>query len=616
MVGLLGCANVERPVASTVAARSPIAEGFILQPTPFDPGSPSGRAVPGGPWAGQPVQGFSGLTLDADGGLLVITDNGYGTLDNSDDFSPRVYALEARDGALHPTLRFALHNASGRVLTGSEIDPESLVRAPDGTFWVGEEFGPSLLHFDAQGVLLDPPFRVSDGEDGGLLRSVDAPEVTWLVRSMLRLKAETGTTIASPDHAALTSKALVEQLHRHGFRVVPWTVNEPERMRELVAWGVDGLITDRPDLALALDAGIEVQGHRGCRGLRPESTWPAFERALELGTPTLEFDLTRIADGGALVWHDARLEAPKCRGPKGSDGGIALENATRAELAKWTCDGLLSARFPEQKKTSGSFAPLTLRELIDLLERWGRAHPKATPPRLNIETKSVHPGDVLVLREHLLATLKGTPWEARSTLQSFDFDSLTPGPLPTVALFENQPAYVPNVVRSGGFENLALSADGKTLYAMLEKPMVGEKSLRAYSFDLSSKSFTGLAFRFPLDGRAVAVGDMTFTSATSGLALERDDLEGKPEAYKRLIGFELPAERGGLVTHHEVSDLMHLTLRDGGAFRFPFWTPEGLQRLPDGRIAIAADNNFPFGRARHPDSGVPDETELLLLELP
>ena len=29
----------------------------------------------------------------------------------------------------------------------------------DGTFWVGEEFGPYLLHFDANGFLLRPPVR-------------------------------------------------------------------------------------------------------------------------------------------------------------------------------------------------------------------------------------------------------------------------------------------------------------------------------------------------------------------------------------------------------------------------------------------------------------------------
>jgi len=34
------------------------------------------------------------------------------------------------------------------LLTGFDLDVESFVIAKDGTFWVGEEFGPYLLHFD------------------------------------------------------------------------------------------------------------------------------------------------------------------------------------------------------------------------------------------------------------------------------------------------------------------------------------------------------------------------------------------------------------------------------------------------------------------------------------
>jgi len=32
-----------------------------------------------------------------------------------------------------------------------------------------------------------------------------------------------------------------------GLRVIPWTINEPDAMRRMIGWGVDGLITDRPD---------------------------------------------------------------------------------------------------------------------------------------------------------------------------------------------------------------------------------------------------------------------------------------------------------------------------------------------------------------------------------
>ena len=51
------------------------------------------------------------------------------------------------------------------MLTGSDLHIESVQRAPDGTFWIGEEFGPFIVHFDADGVLLDapiePPFGMS-----------------------------------------------------------------------------------------------------------------------------------------------------------------------------------------------------------------------------------------------------------------------------------------------------------------------------------------------------------------------------------------------------------------------------------------------------------------------
>jgi glycerophosphoryl diester phosphodiesterase len=53
--------------------------------------------------------------------------------------------------------------------------------------------------------------------------------------------------IWAPEQVDLTADT-VRQAHACGLGVVPWTVNQPARMRQLIAWGVDGLITDRPDL--------------------------------------------------------------------------------------------------------------------------------------------------------------------------------------------------------------------------------------------------------------------------------------------------------------------------------------------------------------------------------
>jgi len=43
----------------------------------------------------------------------------------------------------------------------------------------------------------------------------------------------------------------VDHAHRAGLPVKVWTVNDPHDMRRLLEWGVDALISDRPDLAVA-----------------------------------------------------------------------------------------------------------------------------------------------------------------------------------------------------------------------------------------------------------------------------------------------------------------------------------------------------------------------------
>ena len=63
--------------------------------------------------------------------------------------------------------------------------------------------------------------------------------------------AAEGGPVWAPDFETLT-EAAVQEAHGLGLSILPWTVNQPADMRRLIDWGVDGLISDRPDLALAI----------------------------------------------------------------------------------------------------------------------------------------------------------------------------------------------------------------------------------------------------------------------------------------------------------------------------------------------------------------------------
>ena len=144
----------------------------------------------------QRVLGFSGIVEGRrPGEWLAMPDNGFGTKANSTGFLIRAYYIEPDfktvhggsgevvvrdfiqfsdpDGWFpHPLVR------PDRLLTGGDIDPESLQQGHDGTLWVGDEFGPWILHFDAEGRLLEAPISLPDGLKSPNYPDVPATEIT------------------------------------------------------------------------------------------------------------------------------------------------------------------------------------------------------------------------------------------------------------------------------------------------------------------------------------------------------------------------------------------------------------------------------------------------------
>jgi glycerophosphoryl diester phosphodiesterase len=64
--------------------------------------------------------------------------------------------------------------------------------------------------------------------------------------SIPRMVKAAGGAVWSPDRGDLTREA-VKEAQALGLKVVPWTVNDAAEMRRLIEWGVDGIISDRPD---------------------------------------------------------------------------------------------------------------------------------------------------------------------------------------------------------------------------------------------------------------------------------------------------------------------------------------------------------------------------------
>lgn len=69
--------------------------------------------------------------------------------------------------------------------------------------------------------------------------------------SVVEAVAGEGGGVWSPEHRSLEA-AQVEEARRLGIAVIPWTVNDAADMARLKDWGVAGLISDRPDIALRL----------------------------------------------------------------------------------------------------------------------------------------------------------------------------------------------------------------------------------------------------------------------------------------------------------------------------------------------------------------------------
>jgi glycerophosphoryl diester phosphodiesterase len=126
---------------------------------------------------------------------------------------------------------------------------------------------------------------------------------------------------------------------------------------------------------------FDLQGHRGCRGLMPENSIPAFIKAVDIGVVTLELDLAVSKDSQLVVSHDPWIDESICSCTE----RIPIQSLTVAEIQQFDCGSKANARFPNQQKTK--VAKPLFQKVVDTVESYTVA--KQLPlVKFNIEIKS------------------------------------------------------------------------------------------------------------------------------------------------------------------------------------------------------------------------------------
>ncbi len=235
----------------------------------------------------------------------------------------------------------------------------------------------------------------------------------------------------------------VKAMQAAGFAVVPWTVDDTETMRALLDLHVDGIISDRPDLLagvmkearqkaagdaaqLAYLDSVDLEGHRGGRGLRPENTLPAFEVGMDNGIKSIETDTGVTTDHQSLIWHDQFLNPQSCRRADGQpytlENRVYIHDISMVEAQKqFICDKLhfgpdqkndlalspVAVAFAAEEHMISPYAPTNAAQLFRFAAfyaKWYRSGPGKTSPdaaaraatgehvHFNLETKSLPPG--------------------------------------------------------------------------------------------------------------------------------------------------------------------------------------------------------------------------------
>jgi hypothetical protein len=213
-----------------------------------------------------------------------------------------------------------------------------------------------------------------------------------------------------------------------------------------------------------------------------------------------------------------------------------------------------------------------------------------------------------------------------------------PVPLPGVQSPQNPFLPSPDawtLPASRGFEGMAIAATGGTLYPVLEGALRTDPDPRrriVNEFDLAAGAYTGRTWSYRTDAAFpnAVIGDFTALDKHRFVLIERDDDQGAQARQKKIYLVDLRrVDRDGYLLKQLVLDLLAIPDPDlislparagelgvGAAFSFPLQSVESLEVLKGGRLLVANDNNYPGSDGRWTARDRPDDTELIVVDVP
>jgi glycerophosphoryl diester phosphodiesterase len=177
---------------------------------------------------------------------------------------------------------------------------------------------------------------------------------------------------------------------------------------------------------------IDLQGHRGSRGLMPENTIEAMLEAIKWGVTTLEMDVVITKDKQVVLSHEPYMNLEITSPPegiinKGNSKAFNIYQMNYDEVKTWDVGSKFNPRFPDQRKMK-VYKPL-LKDLIATIETYIKVN-KLPQVAYNIETKMspetdrfFHP-DPKEFVDLLSKVVIDAGIANRTTIQSFDPRSL------------------------------------------------------------------------------------------------------------------------------------------------------------------------------------------------